>query len=216
MTRQIGEIASSRNRVWFHITSTNPIRPANQPDPWEQSALEAFLSEEPESYEFIEMGEDNKLFRFMAPLWVEKTCLKCHAKQGYNEGDLRGGISVSIEADPLFAAQDRNMKNLSIAYGVLWAIGLLGIVLGMGRLSKEEGEKEEVLRELQTALTEAKTLSGLLPICASCKKIRDDSGYWNHLEAYFESHSDASFTHGICPDCARKLYPDLKEEAPNT
>lgn len=60
--------------------------------------------------------------------------------------------------------------------------------------------------KLLQALKEIKTLSGLLPICASCKKIRDDKGYWNLLENYIEKHSEASFTHGMCPACMEKLY----------
>ena len=63
--------------------------------------------------------------------------------------------------------------------------------------------------ELQQALDTIKTLSGLLPICASCKKIRDDHGYWHQVERYVEAHSDAQFSHGLCPDCAKKLYPDF-------
>jgi hypothetical protein len=73
-------------------------------------------------------------------------------------------------------------------------------------------EKEQLITELQEALAKVKTLSGLLPICASCKKIRDDRGYWNRIEAYIGKHSDAQFSHGICPDCAKKLYPDLFEK----
>ena len=61
-------------------------------------------------------------------------------------------------------------------------------------------------------LAQIKILRGLLPICSSCKKIRQDDGYWNHIELYIKEHSDATFTHGLCPDCARKLYPDLFEE----
>ena len=64
--------------------------------------------------------------------------------------------------------------------------------------------------ELQKALSEVKTLRGFLPICSSCKKIRDDTGYWNRLEAYIHDHTEAQLSHGICPDCAEKLYPDLK------
>ena len=63
--------------------------------------------------------------------------------------------------------------------------------------------------ELEAALTQVKTLRGLLPICASCKKIRDDDGYWHQVEAYISSHSDATFTHGICPVCLEDLYPGL-------
>lgn len=72
-----------------------------------------------------------------------------------------------------------------------------------------EREREEVVARLTQALAEVKTLSGLLPICASCKRVRDDKGYWNQIEAYISRHSDALFSHGICPDCARRLYPDL-------
>lgn len=63
---------------------------------------------------------------------------------------------------------------------------------------------------LKDALAEVKILSGLLPICASCKKIRDDKGYWNQIEGYIREHSEAEFTHSICPECAKKLYPELK------
>ncbi len=64
-------------------------------------------------------------------------------------------------------------------------------------------------RLLEHALAEVKTLSGLLPLCAHCKKVRDDQGYWNQLEAYIMAHSDADFSHGICPECAEKFYPEM-------
>jgi ABC-type amino acid transport substrate-binding protein len=76
------------------------------------------------------------------------------------------------------------------------------------RMQAEE-EKEKLIVELQKALDEVKTLGRLLPICASCKKIRDDKGYWNQLESYIQEHTGTAFSHGICPDCAKKLYPDL-------
>jgi hypothetical protein len=73
---------------------------------------------------------------------------------------------------------------------------------------RAEEERERLIRELQDALENIKTLRGLLPICSSCKKIRDDHGYWNQLETYIGAHSGAEFTHGLCPECAQKLYPD--------
>lgn len=73
-------------------------------------------------------------------------------------------------------------------------------------------ERKKLIRELQTALQEVKTLSGLLPICASCKSIRNDQGYWHQIETYVEAHSTATFSHGICPACIRKLYPELAAE----
>jgi PAS domain S-box-containing protein len=74
-----------------------------------------------------------------------------------------------------------------------------------------EAERDKLIQDLQEALANIKSLSGLLPICASCKKIRDDQGYWSQVESYIQKHSDATFTHGICPDCIKKLYPDLAE-----
>lgn len=65
--------------------------------------------------------------------------------------------------------------------------------------------------ELQSAMTEIKTLTGMLPICAACKKVRDDQGYWNQIESYIGERSDAVFSHSICPACAQKLYPDLEK-----
>ena len=78
---------------------------------------------------------------------------------------------------------------------------------------KTEEKLGELVDELQDALKKVKTLSGLLPICASCKKIRDDSGYWTQVEVYVRDHTEADFTHSICPDCAKKLYPDLYSTA---
>jgi len=75
-------------------------------------------------------------------------------------------------------------------------------------------ERETLIGELQDALAKVKQLSGFLPICASCKKIRDDKGYWQQIEAYVRDHSEAEFSHGICPDCAQRIYPEYykKEE----
>lgn len=76
-------------------------------------------------------------------------------------------------------------------------------------LIKSEADLRKQRNDLQKALNEIKTLKGILPICASCKKIRDDQGYWNIVESYIQKHSDAEFSHSICPECAQKLYPDL-------
>jgi len=78
-----------------------------------------------------------------------------------------------------------------------------------------EAEREKLFIKLQEAFAEVRTLSGLLPICSSCKKIRDDQGYWNVLEAYLTKHSEAQFTHGICPDCMVKLYPEISNDPSN-
>ena len=76
-------------------------------------------------------------------------------------------------------------------------------------------ERKKLILELHEALANVKKLSGMLPICASCKKIRDDKGYWTQVETYIRDRSEAEFTHGICPECAKKLYPEIYEEIYN-
>ena len=75
-----------------------------------------------------------------------------------------------------------------------------------------EEEREKLIVKLQDALENIKTLRGLLPMCAWCKKIRDDKGYWQKVEDYVREHSDATFTHGICPECLKKVSPETYEE----
>jgi hypothetical protein len=88
------------------------------------------------------------------------------------------------------------------------------IIIYYGKLLIKLGKAEERLMErtvkLENALAEIKQLSGMLPICASCKMIRDDQGYWNQIETYISQHSEAQFSHSVCPECAQKLYPDLE------
>jgi transcriptional regulator with GAF, ATPase, and Fis domain len=88
----------------------------------------------------------------------------------------------------------------------------IGVALMRKRI---EEERESLITELQKALSEVKTLSGLLPICSSCKSIRDDSGYWNQIEAYIRDHSEAEFSHGLCPECMKRLYPEYRKKIKN-
>lgn len=85
---------------------------------------------------------------------------------------------------------------------------LLAIVRDITARKNIEEEREKLIEELQEALDNIKTLKGLLPICAKCKKVRDDKGYWSQIEGYIESHSEALFSHGLCPDCEKELYGD--------
>ncbi len=89
--------------------------------------------------------------------------------------------------------------------------------LDITRQKEAETEREELIKELQEALEEVKTLGGMLPICSQCKKIRDDQGYWQQIESFIQARSDAEFSHSICPECAHKLYPEYyRDKKPST
>ncbi len=93
MTRQVHEIAEAQYGVKGHITSINPIRPLNKPDPWETLALRSFEGENKEAFT-VELSDSVEYLRYMKAMVTETACLKCHAQQGYKVGDIRGGISV--------------------------------------------------------------------------------------------------------------------------
>ena len=106
------------------------------------------------------------------------------------------------EMDCLITAAVRRSKDGNI-------VGYQGIIRDVTELKRAQEERERLICQLQDALAKVKTLSGLLPICSHCKKIRDDKGYWNQIESYIHKHSDAEFSHGICPECVKKYYPDI-------
>jgi len=141
MTRQVHELAEEEYGVRGHITSLNPIRPENAPDPWETEALQAFEGGETEISSIEEM-EGEGYMRLMRPLITEKGCLQCHAVQGYQEGDIRGGISVSIPVEPLWTVARMQVLTLAGGHAMLWLMGLGGIVLATQRLTRSERERK--------------------------------------------------------------------------
>jgi len=96
-----------------------------------------------------------------------------------------------------------------IIFSLVICILLILIVVFSFRMDKAAKERENIILELQDALAEVITLRGIIPICSSCKKVRDDKGYWNQIESYIRDHSEADFSHSICPECANELYSDL-------
>jgi PAS domain S-box-containing protein len=341
MMRQIHELRRHESGVQGHMTSLKPTNPQNVPDPWEEKALKLLEGRTVSEVSSIELIQGKPYMRMMHVLPIEQSCLKCHAKQGFKTGDIRGGISAAVPMEPLLSIARSHKISIAAWHGIIWLLVLGGIgavtlhlkrriaeqrqaeealreseqryrslfdripiglyqttpqgqiidanpalvkMLGypdrmslhalnaadtyvnseartrwqsiMGRegvvlnYQKElrrfdgaitwvnentrvirdneghvlfyegsfqditerkriEEEREKLIRELQEALAKVKKLSGFLPICASCKKIRDDKGYWNQIEEYIRDHSEAEFSHGICPECMKKLYPDL-------
>ncbi|MGH7973782.1 MAG: PAS domain-containing protein, partial [Limisphaerales bacterium] len=110
----------------------------------------------------------------------------------------------------------RDSRIVEVSLSISPVRDTLGNIVGASTIARDvterrktEREREQLVIQLQAALAEVKTLSGLLPICAHCKKIRDDQGYWSQIELYVRQHSNANFTHSICPDCSRTFYPEL-------
>ncbi len=87
--------------------------------------------------------------------------------------------------------------------------GFIGLIRDVSERLNAELEKDRLIRELQATLEDVRILSGMLPICSHCKKIRDDKGYWNQIESYIRDRSDAEFSHSICQECAKVHYPDM-------
>lgn len=219
MSRQVFDLAKDEYGMRAHLTSLKLLNPENKADEWETAALKSFEASGDIEISSIETMDGVEYMRLMRPLHIQKVCLDCHSSQGYKLGDIRGGISVSVPMAPHWSAWKKNAWTGIIIYFVIWIIGLTGIVFAEIRLDwseKErhriEDERERLVKELTESLENIKTLSGLVPICATCKKIRDDKGFWNQVERYVADHSRAEFTHSICPQCAQKLVEDAKNE----
>jgi len=124
--------------------------------------------------------------------------------------------NISAENAKLHALMNRSSGLIFMLAFVLVTVAILSIYRAdeyLQRRKRAEDEKERLISELQGALQDIKTLRGLLPICAACKKIRDDKGYWNQIESYIREHTEAEFTHSYCPDCYRKVMAELDKHA---
>lgn len=149
MTRQVHELAAGIYGIQARLTSLNPIRPENAPDAWEARALKAFEAGAPEVSEVVQKAGEPYL-RVMHPFLTEKACLKCHATQGYKEGDIRGGICVDVPLAPFLAPVRSQTFTLAASHVLIWLLGLVGIVVGNRRLwhyLDERTQAEEALRE---------------------------------------------------------------------
>jgi two-component system, cell cycle sensor histidine kinase and response regulator CckA len=129
---------------------------------------------------------------------------------------IRAGESVS-RFDTLRVRKDGTIVEVSVTISPIknaagQIIGASAIARDITERRREEEERLRLIDELTQALKQAKTLRGLLPICASCKKIRDDQGYWQQVEVYIEEHTEAGFTHGLCPGCVGKYFPEITDE----
>lgn len=204
MTRQVYELERKENGIQSHLTSLNPEHAADVPDPWEVTALDKLKAGSAEVSEQVKADGANYL-RMIRPLLSEESCLKCHGKTGPGNRHMLGGMSVKVPVAPYRNIARAQTVSLVLGHAVLWFLVLIGIAVAGRRIFRQALEREALVSELEKALSEVKVLSGLLPICAWCKKIRNDQGYWTEIEAYLSEHSKAEFTHGVCQECLEKL-----------
>jgi len=147
MTRQVHELGALGNGVQGHITSLDPIRPENRPDPWEKKALERIDQGEKEVAEVLDF-KDTMHLRLMRPLITEEGCLQCHAEQGYQVGDIRGGISISVPMKPYNILGAQAKKQIAAVFGLVWLVGLGSISWFASRADKYLRQRDKTEQSL--------------------------------------------------------------------
>jgi two-component system NtrC family sensor kinase len=207
MTRLIADVMRQEHGMQLHMSSLKPFRPENTPDAWEREALESFERGGKEHAAVSGAGE-TAVYRYIAPLLTEESCLQCHSRQGYQLKDIRGGIAVSFPYRPFSETFVQHRREAYLLHLLFFGFGL-GFIFILGHLLLRR------VRDLQESSNRIRRLEGLLPICAGCKKIRVAGGdfkvqaSWERIESYIQDRTDAEFTHGMCPECARKYFGDM-------
>jgi len=193
MTRQIAELALSEIMVEFHLTSLNPIRPKNAADEWETRALMRFEKERVEYVAEMVEAKSGSLFRYMAPLMVDKACLKCHKQQGYVEGDIRGGISVTLPANTFLRLEFNRFHPLIVMHLIIFMIGVT-FLLYFERYNRSRGEAELAYVDALTGINNRRSFEKQLKVEWSRAKRRKEPLSVIMVDIdYFKNYND---THG--------------------
>ncbi|NNM82954.1 MAG: PAS domain S-box protein [Burkholderiales bacterium] len=226
MTRQVHELMDRQDSsVRGHISSLRPLNPKNRADPWEADALRQFEKGVQEKSGIVKMKDGKEYFRFMKPMYMEESCLKCHS--GYRVGDVRGGISVSIPIDAPLAIENDETRILWLGHGMIWGLGLLGLFAGGKRqqqavesIAKSEAEVRLLANSIAHAIY-GQDMNGLCTFAnASCIELlgyreeRDLLGKNMHALMH-HSHADGSpYPEADCPilKTAREARPFHSEE----
>ncbi len=210
MTRQISGLIQEESDMLVHLTSLQPINPNNLADNWERQALNSFEAQNRESYDFLQIGL-MKQFRYMAPLVIEKSCLACHASQGYKLGDIRGGLSVSFNATAFLEQRDQQIKTQLYVHVIAWVLLCSMTVFAMAGLRKQ-------LLLLVSAHREQESI-----VAVRTRDLREESRKRHAAQAQFRRFIDASAEgiiafdqNAICsfanPKAAKLLLLDSPEE----
>lgn len=148
MVRQFNELAKAEYAIEGHISGVQPLNPINAADEWEWQAYEQF-KQGAEEVTAITTIADEPYIRLIRPMYMGQPCLKCHAQQGYIEGDLSGGVSVSIPLAPMEALQQKRMFTLKGGHFVIWLLGLAGILFGKRQIAQQINQREQVYNSLE-------------------------------------------------------------------
>ena len=207
MVRMISGQLKEERGVRMRISSPTPLHAANAPDEWERNALDEFEKGRKEAFELVGTG-DRAVFRFMSPLKMEPVCAGCHSTQKGRVGNTYGGVSVTFSWVPFQRLMSQNDRQIWTNHLLFLCISFL-LILVLGRKLVLQVDA------LHESLQRIRTLEGLVPICANCKKIRNEGAdpfeqsSWTSIEKYIGERTDAEFTHGLCPECAKVLYPGV-------
>lgn len=217
MTRQLAELQHDSTGIDFHITSLTPKRPENAADPWEIGALKRFERGEKQFSELTQM-RGLPYYRHMQPLMVEKSCLRCHEKQGYKEGDVYGGISVNIPAASINQFIEDRLQKLRITHSVIAAVGLFALSLFRWTQKKMSRRLDKAKSHLHLAYLDSLTM---LPnrryydvfVRREWKRARRH-GYCLSVIMididYFKAYND-NLGHVAGDDCLRNVAKTLKK-----
>jgi hypothetical protein len=207
MTRLLSELLKNQRGIQLHISSLTPLRPENGPDAWEKEVLTRFTHGQKEEFTITGSGGAS-VFKYMAVLPSDERCQTCHPSKNGEVEMVRGGITVLLPYDPFQKAMAAERRQNITVHGMF-------LIIGIGFIGLTGKKLLTSIAALQDSLLRIKRLEGFLPICAHCKKIRQaesdrrNQNDWVAIERYIEERTDAEFTHGLCPQCAKDLYPTL-------
>lgn len=168
-------------------------------------------------FQFVQTNDRSELRYAVADI-MRAACIDCHnthpdsPRSGWMIGDVRGVLEVTIPTGAFMSTLSADLNITIVIYAFLSLLGMVGIYLIKRTHDSEAQSLQEKNAKLIQAINEVKTLRGIIPICSYCHEIRNDEGAWNRLEAYISHHSEAQFSHGICPNCTLKAKNDIEAE----
>ena len=210
MARQVNALAVGAGGSRGHLTSLKPMRPENAPDAWETAALRSF-EQGVREVSSIERVSGNEYLRLMRPFVTERNCLKCHAAQGYKEGDIRGGISVSVAMAPLRATEKPMTAHLALAHGGLWLAGLAGLGLSKRSLGRQVLARHRVEADLRASEARFRALYEQAPL--GIARIDARTGRFLQANARFCEIAGRDETEMLALDFQSITHPDDRQQS---